>query len=184
MDTWKDNCRSVKTTEDSSKTSVETQGGMGDGWDSDAVVAEEPTLGARGLMPQGREPVWPAGSRVYSTLPLTNHHQCGSNQLWCWRKMELKEKIPPHPLHPHPPHKAPLCYFPPSPSHLSPSQWCRLFVWRDEQTNMAVLGKGTETDMPVVEATGKAQDTTVFLLLQLLIPEQGSEFFLLVSEKT
>lgn len=55
---------------------------------------------------------------------------------------------------------------------------------------MAVLGKGTETDMPVVEATGKAQDTTVsipnlvFLLLPLLTPEQGSEYFLLVSEKT
>lgn len=23
---------------------------------------------------------------------LTNHHQCGSNQLWRWRKMKLKEK--------------------------------------------------------------------------------------------
>ncbi len=141
-------------------------------------------------MPQGRETVWPAGSGVYSTLPLTNHHQCGSNQLWCWRKMKLKEKISRTRFTPTPRHKAPLCYFPPSPSHLSPSQWCRLFVWRDEQTNMAVLGKGTETDMPVVEATGKAQDTTVsipnlvFLLLPLLTPEQGSEYFLLVSEKT
>lgn len=53
---------------------------------------------------------------------------------------------------------------------------------------MAVLGKMTETDMPVVEATGKAQDTTVsipklvFLLLPLLTPEQRFENFLLVSK--
>lgn len=53
---------------------------------------------------------------------------------------------------------------------------------------MAVRGKGTETDMPVVEAIGKARDTTVsipnllFLLLPLLTPDQGSVYVLLVSE--
>lgn len=52
---------------------------------------------------------------------------------------------------------------------------------------MAVLGKWTQADMPVVEATGRAQDTTAsipnlaFLLLPLLTPEQISKYFLLVS---
>lgn len=64
-------------------------------------------------MPQGREPVWPAGSRVYSILPLTNHHQCGSNQLWCWRKMKLKEKIPRTRLTPTPGTRRPYVIFPP-----------------------------------------------------------------------
>lgn len=28
------------------------------------------------------------------TLPVTNQHQCGSNQLWCWRKVEGKIPTP------------------------------------------------------------------------------------------
>ncbi|KAI9530019.1 hypothetical protein NQZ68_008258 [Dissostichus eleginoides] len=102
--------------------------------------------------------------------------------------MELKEKIPHARFTPSPTQGAPMFFllsFPPPPK----SQWCQLFVWRDEQTNMAVLGKGTETDMPVVEATGKAQDTTecipnlVFLLLPLLTPKKRSKYSPLVSEQ-
>lgn len=132
VDTRKDNCRSIKATEDSSKTLLETwiktrgdewwiktQGGMRDGWDSDAVVAEGqcrvPGAWCHGEKSQsGRR-----GSRVYSTLPLTNHHQCGSNQLWCWRKMELKEKIP----HAPPTQGAPMFFllsFPPLPKSVVP----------------------------------------------------------------
>lgn len=86
---------------------------------------------------------------------------------------EGKKKPSPYTL---PQHKEPLCFSPTS----SLSQWCRLFIWKDEQTNMAVPGKGTETDMPVVEATGKTRDTAasipnfVFLLLPVFTPEHRS----------
>lgn len=87
---------------------------------------------------------------LWSIQYSANHHQCGSNQLWCWKKMELKEKYTPTPP------TSRLCFFS-TPSHLTPCQWCRLFIWRDEQTNVDVLGKGTEADMPVVEATGRGE---------------------------
>lgn len=133
-------------------------------------------LGAKGLDATGKRASRPAGSRVYSTLPLTIINvvaiSCGAGGKWSWRKN------PPQPLHPSTPTPTRRPSVSPSPHPpLSSSQWCRLFVWRDEQTNMAVLGKGTKTHMPVVEATGKAQDTTVsipnllFRLPPLLPPE-------------
>lgn len=130
----------------------------------------------RGLMPQGREPVWPGRSRVYSTLPLTIINvvaiSCGAGGKWSWRKNTPQ---PPSPSFPTPTRRPSVSHSPHP--HLSPSQWCRLFIGRDEQTNMASLGKGTKTHMPVVVATGKAQDTTVsipnllFRLPPLLPPE-------------
>lgn len=56
----------------------------------------------------GNEPVWPAHS---STFTPSNHHQYGSNQLWCWEKMNLEEKS----SHKHPtplPLGVPLCFSP------------------------------------------------------------------------
>lgn len=49
------------------------------------------------LMPQGRNPTWPTGSRGYSSFPLTNHHQGECNQLWSWRKIKMKGKKTQHP---------------------------------------------------------------------------------------
>lgn len=99
---WKHNCRPIKATDDYSTTScgltLKQECEMGQ-W---CCGGDRPKVETRVFMPQGMNPVWQAGSKIHSTLPLTNHHQHGSNQLWvkrCWWKKNTGSHLnhpPPH----------------------------------------------------------------------------------------
>lgn len=54
------------------------------------------------------------------------------------------------------PHQAPLCF----PLIIPQISGANCSFGEMTKTNMVGLGKETKTDMPVVEATGKARDTT------------------------
>lgn len=169
VNTWKHNSRPIKATDDYFTTSCGlTLKQECEMWQW-RCSGNRPKVETRVFMPQGINPVWQAGSKIHSTLPLTNNHQHGSNQLWvkrCWWKKKYRQPLE----SPTSPHQAPWC----SHSYLFLSQK-RL---RDKQTNMAVLGKVTEANMPVVEATGKAQDTTASLCFPSCPQDGDMNFFL------